>query len=137
MVLKLESTIMQDIGFKDHFSWYHGSSSCARRARDAANEITKVIQKYHDAGELISAPDEDLINLLKKVAEFGETSESSLEKTWQAASYIISKHIHYAGTPEKEKKKPYEDLKEFIKKVYLPPKEELEGIKLDINNPIS
>jgi len=130
MVLKLESKIMKEIGLGNHYSWYAGSGSCPWFACAAANGIAGVIQKYHDAGELISAPDEDLINLLIKVAEFGETSKNSLQNTWQAASDIISRHIRYSDSSEKERKKGYAELKDFIEENYLLG-QPLEGIKLD------
>ena len=120
MALELESVIMKEIGLGQHFNWYNGSGSCRGIRQEAANKVTEVIQKYHDAGESIALPDRDLIETLKQVALFGDTGEYSLTKTWEVASYVIAEHIHQANASEQDRTKAYRTLRIYLEENFAP-----------------
>jgi hypothetical protein len=120
MALELESEIMNEIGLGQHYNWYNGSGSCQYIRQEAANRVAPAIQKYHEAGEPIAQPDEDLVAILKRVAAIGDNSQYSLTKTWKAASYVIAEHIHQAGATEQDRTKAYGRLKQYVEKTFLP-----------------
>ena len=128
MALELESTIMNEIGLGAHYNWYNGSGSCQYIRQEASNRVGSAIQKHYDAGEPIAQPDEDLVAILKRVATIGDDSEYSLTKTWQVASYVIAEHIHQAKATEQDRTKAYRDMKEYIKRNFLPEQKDILGL---------
>ena len=120
MALELESKIMEEIGLHTHYTWYNGSNSCRYIRIEAANKLISAIQKHHDNGEEIAVPNRRLINLLKHIAENGDSDDFILTKTWQAASYVIAEHIHQAKTSEEERVKAYGDLNRYLRSNFLP-----------------
>ena len=118
MALELETQIMMEIGFGNHYNWYNGSLSCRGIRIEAVNRLSDKIQIHHDRGEEIAAPNYNLIETLKRIAE--EESEYDLTKTWQAASYVIAAHM--AKTSEEERAEAYRNLNEYLKSNFLPKK---------------
>lgn len=111
MALELESSIMRQIGFAQHYNWHNGSRACGGVRKEAARKLPQIIQKSHDEGAGIAAPNHALCNLVWKVAStygvevdmMGEPSDDVLTKTWQCASDVIQAHISlYHATPEQQ-----------------------------------
>jgi hypothetical protein len=119
MAMELESKIMTEIGLGNHYSWYNGSTSCRSIRIEAANKLFNIIQKHHNNNEEIAIPEQSLINILKIIAEEGDSDEYSLTNTWQAASYIIAVHIHQTKTEENERNIAYNNLHKYLKNNFL------------------
>ena len=120
MALPLEEVVMREIGLGNHYNWYNGSGSCRYIRQKAAEAVTGAIQKHHDAGDEIAPPDDKLIGVMKRIANYGDRSEYSLTNTWIAASYVIAEHIHYANASEEDRRKAFDRLAEYLEKEYLP-----------------
>lgn len=84
---------MAEIGLPSHYGRANGSGSCEYMRKDAARRLAGAIQSHHDTGDEIEAPDKDLTDLVKMVAEIGETSQYSLTKTWEACATAIRGHM--------------------------------------------
>ena len=110
MALELETKIMMEIGFGNHYNWYNGSPSCRYIRTEAVNMLFDRIQIHYDRGEEIALPNYHLINTVKRIAEIGDPDDYVLTKTWEAASYVIAAHIHQAGASEEERDKAYSTL---------------------------
>lgn len=116
MALELETEILCEIGLGPDYQWFNGSSSCAGIRKQAVSRVAAAIQKHHDAGEHIAAPDADLIEYAEQVAHFGERSEYELTNTWQALSEIIATHIHQAKATDEKRREAFNNLTEYLKK---------------------
>ena len=117
MTLELETQIMMEIGFGNHYSWYNGSASCRQIQIGAANSLPAKIQIHHDRGEGIAVPNFKLINTLERIAAEGNNYD--LTRTWEAASYIIAEHIHQANSDEKVKAIAFAALDNHLKENYI------------------
>lgn len=118
--MPLESEIMAKIGLPMHYNYYNGSGSCRHIRQRAAQNLESVIQKQHDSEPTsIAPPDPELIRLLKKVAERGDSNQYMLTGTWIAASYIIAEHIHQATADEKARQEAYAHTANHIRQNYL------------------
>lgn len=117
MALELETQIMMEIGFGNHYSWYNGSASCRQIQIGAANSLPAKIQIHHDRGEGIAVPNFKLINTLERIAAEGD--DYNLTRTWEAASYIIVEHVHQANSDEKEKTLAFTALDDYLKENYI------------------
>lgn len=84
---------MQEIGLPGHYNRANGSPSCEAVRKAAAERLAGALAAHRDAGDAIEAPDQDLMDLVKMVAEIGDESPSSLTKTWQACAYAIQGHM--------------------------------------------
>lgn len=122
MALELESKIMSEIGLGNHYNWYNGSGSCRYIRIEAANKLFGTIQKHHDNGEEIASPENSLINIVKHIAEDGDSDDYILTKTWQAASYVIAEHIHRIQMSDEEGLEAYRNLSRYLKSNFLPKK---------------
>jgi hypothetical protein len=129
MALELESTVMIEIGLPSHYNRANGSGSCEYIRKTAAARLASTIQAHHDAGEAIEAPDQELVELVKMVAEIGDTSSYSLTRTWQACADAIRGHM--------EGQEGIAIAYEHIAKTYLPTADEVAAAKRDSYNSIS
>ena len=133
MALELETQIMGEIGFGNHYTWYNGSRSCGSVRIAAARKLHTTIQIHHDRGEEISLPNGNLIDTLKQIAIPGD--DSDLTRTWEAASYVIAEHIYQAKVSEEDRNKAFKNLDKYLRKNYLPEGFE-EGIDMNYANGI-
>jgi glutamate synthase domain-containing protein 2 len=121
MAMELESTIMAEIGLGNHYTYYNGSETCAYTRKVAAEKLSKAIENHHKKDKnSIAKPDENLVGLVKEVAECGDEHSYDLTKTWVVASYVIAEHIHQAKSTDKERRENYDRVEQFIRKKYLP-----------------
>lgn len=120
MALELEVKIMSEIGLGNSYKWYNGSGSCRYIRIEAANKLFDVIQKHHDDGEEIASPENNLINIVKRIAESGDSDNYILTKTWQAASYVIAEHIHRIQMSDEEGFGAYRNLSRYLESNFLP-----------------
>jgi hypothetical protein len=120
MSLLLEDTIMQEIGLGAHYNYFNGSGSCEYIRKKAARKLESTIQRHHDEGDEIAAPDLLLIDIVRQVATWGDNSRYSLTKTWQAASYVIAHHIHAFHSEPDAVGRMADELVEYIREAYLP-----------------
>jgi hypothetical protein len=101
MALELESTIMREIGFGQHYTWHNGSGGCGGTRRAALKRLPVALQAHHDAGEAIAPPNHPLLTFLDLI-ELHEEADYlySLTKTWQASSDAIRAHMEAGARPD-------------------------------------
>ena len=120
MALELEETIMREIGLGAHYNYSNGSGSCRYIREKAVRVLPEVIAKYHAEDKTaIAEPDQRLCDTLATIAQVSDSSDSSLTKTWEAASYVIAEHIHQANVTPKERKEAYAKLLKHLRRDYL------------------
>jgi hypothetical protein len=120
MALELETKIMAEIGLHANFNWFNGSESCRYVRQEAVKRLPEVIRKYHDADpRQIALPDAALMNILTRVSVEGDTRDTTLTKTWQAASYVIAAHIHQANAAENQRQEAYHELEGYLETNYI------------------
>jgi hypothetical protein len=108
MAVELEQQIMREIGLGGHYSWFNGSD-CEYIRNDAAKRLPGILQRYHNEGKEVAAPDKELCDLLSDVARRGDDSRYTLTNTWQAASCVIQAHLYLYHAKDAQQ---YQEIKE-------------------------
>lgn len=94
----VKQRIMMEIGFHNHYNYFANRRGCLGTRIEAADRLAEVIGRYAAAGDQITKPDLDLIDIAKLVARF-EFSHTSVARTWEACSLIIAAHVTAAEYP--------------------------------------
>lgn len=119
MAMPLEKTIMSEIGLGQHYNYYNGSGSCEYIRQEAARSLRAAIQKHHDEGGGIDAPNGYLISLVGQIARNDDGDPYVLTNTWIACSYVIAEHIHQANTTPNERAAGYNHIASYLRGRYL------------------
>lgn len=121
MAVELEQEIMRAIGLDRHYSCFCGSGSCEYIRREAAKRLPCALQRYHDAGREVEAPNTELCTLLSEVADYGDEECYTLRNTWCAASYVIQSHLYlYYAKDTQQQRKIIDDCVREIRRSHLP-----------------
>lgn len=91
MALPEETEIMSAIGFGSSPNW-HAGGSCRGTRQRAVERLPEVLQ------ELGLEPIVELMELLDRVARYGEESDYVLAATWRCASDVIRTHLAPEGS---------------------------------------
>lgn len=119
MAMPLEETIMTEVGLGMHFNWFNGSGSCEYVRRHAVDLLTEAIQKHHDAGEQIAAPNAEMIALAREATRWDD-SQYVLTKSWQVTTEVIATHIHGFYEPEEKRANWFREMTQNLRRCYQP-----------------
>ncbi len=109
---------MKKIGLDAHYWYFNGWNGCLELRLRASQLLADAIRESHDEGLGIALPDDQIIELFKRIASEGEKNDHTLTNTWQAASTIIRAHIHLAEASPQVRKAGFIRLRSQILRYY-------------------